>query len=86
VESRLLGQLRKQPPQRAGGQAQETVIGRHAHDRLGNSQRDDLRVGHPSPRVLGPLGQEIVGGAEHRSEEQVEVGEHRGPLRVDVAQ
>ena len=27
-----------------------------------------------------PLGQEIVGGAEHRSEQQVEVGEHRGPL------
>jgi hypothetical protein len=25
-----------------------------------------------------PLGQEIVNGAEHRDEQQVEVGEHRG--------
>jgi hypothetical protein len=27
------------------------------------------------------LGQEIVSGTEHRNQQQVEVGEHRGPLR-----
>jgi hypothetical protein len=31
-------------------------------------------------RVLGPLGQEIVRGAEHRGEQPVEVGEHHGPV------
>ena len=30
--------------------------------------------------VVLPLRQEIVGGAEHRGEQQVEVGVHRGPL------
>ena len=34
----------------------------------------------PPAGVLRPLGQEIVGGAEHRREQQVEVGEHRRPL------
>jgi len=29
---------------------------------------------------FGPFRQEIVRGAEHRNEQQVEVGEHRGPL------
>jgi hypothetical protein len=85
VEPRLLGQLRKQVAQRPGRQPQEAIIRTDAHDRLGDRQRDDLGVGHPSPCVLGLLGQEIVGGAEHRRKEQVEVGEHRGPLRVDVA-
>ena len=28
---------------------------------------------------FGPLGQEIVGRGEHGREQQVEVGEHRGP-------
>jgi hypothetical protein len=43
------------------------------------TQSDDLRVGHPATGVLRPLRQEIVSGAEHRNEQQVEVGEHRGP-------
>ena len=55
------------------------AIGSDVHHRLGDQQRDDLGIGQPSPRVLRPFGQEIVGGAEHRREQQVEVGEHRGP-------
>jgi hypothetical protein len=34
--------------------------------------------------VLLAFGQEIVSGAEHRSEQQVEVGEHLGPPWVGV--
>ena len=34
---------------------------------------------HP-PAVPGPHGQETVSGAESRNQQQVEVGEHRGPL------
>jgi len=47
---------------------------------LRHAQRDDLRVGHDPPGVSWLLGQEIVGGAEHRNEQPVEVGEHRGRL------
>jgi hypothetical protein len=52
----------------------------NAHHRLGHQQRDDLRIGQAATSVRSALGQEIVGGAEHRREQQVEVGEHRGPL------
>ena len=37
----------------------------------------------PAPTGVSlPFGQEVVGSAEHRSEQKVEVGEHRGPFRV----
>jgi hypothetical protein len=48
-----------------------------AHHRLRDAERDDLRVGHDPPGVCRLVGQEIV-GAEHRHQQQVEVGEHRG--------
>ena len=69
----------------ARAERQEVAIGRDPEQRLGDAEGDDLRVGHPSAGVSGLLGQEIVGGAEHRNEQQVEVGEHRGPPRVDGA-
>jgi hypothetical protein len=76
----LFRQLREQvvEPPRCDGQ--ELPVDVDARDRLGNSKRHDLRIGHGSFGVLGLLGQEIVSGDEHRSEQQVEVGEHRGPL------
>jgi len=66
-------------PQPLGRDEQELAIGRDIHDRLGDRERDDLRVRHASPGVPLPPWQEIVGRGEHRSEQQVEVGEHRGP-------
>jgi hypothetical protein len=79
-ETGPLRPLREQVREALGGDREEALVRRDAHDRLRHAQRDDLRVGDPSPGVLGPLGQEIVSGAEHRYEQQVEVGEHRGPL------
>jgi hypothetical protein len=58
----------------------EALIRRDAHDRLGDRERDDLSVGHHPLGVLGSFGQEIVSGAGDRYQQQVEVGEHRGPL------
>ncbi|MHB1568664.1 MAG: hypothetical protein ACYC0H_05620 [Solirubrobacteraceae bacterium] len=57
---------------------QEPRIGRDPHDRLGHAQRDDLSIGHDPLGVISCFGQEIVSGAEHRYQQQVEVGEHRG--------
>jgi hypothetical protein len=79
-ESVLGRQHRKQATELAPGRPQKPPIGADAQQRLGNAQRDDLRIGDPAPGVLGPPGQEIVRGAEDRGEQQVEVGEHRGPL------
>jgi len=47
------------------------------HDRLRDSERDDLRVGQDPPGVLRRLRQEIVSRTEHGNQQQVEVGEHR---------
>jgi hypothetical protein len=63
----------------------EPLVGRDPHDRLGDRESDDLRVGQDPLTVAGSLWQEIVSGAEHRNQQQVEVGEHRGPLRSTVA-
>src|SRR3954454_21775275 len=52
---------------------------RQIEHRLGDAQRDDLLIGDPSTRVLGPLGQEIVDGAVNSDQQQIEVGVHRGP-------
>ena len=81
----LLGQLGDQMPQPGDGDGEELAIGGDVHDRLGDGERDDLRVRHAAPGVSPPTGQEIVGRGEHRGEQQVEVGEHRGPFRVDGA-
>jgi hypothetical protein len=78
VEARLLGQLGEQPTQALGGHGQEAPIGRDTHDRLGHAERDDLRVCDPAAGVSWPLRQEIVRRAVNGSEEQVEVGVHRG--------
>jgi hypothetical protein len=76
----LLGQLGKQVTEPPGGDRQELAIGRDVHHRLCDSERDDLRIGHASPDVLPARRQEIVSRGEHGREQQVEVGEHRGPL------
>lgn len=65
---------------------QESPIRRYAHDRLGDAERHDLRVCDASPGVLSSLRQEIVGRDVNGSEQQVEVGVHRGPLRSAMLQ
>ena len=77
----LLGQPRKQVAQALFGDREKLDVLVDPDHRLSDGERDDLRIGHASPGVLGLLGQEIVSGAEHRNKQQVEVGEHRGPLR-----
>jgi len=77
---RLLWQRGEQVPQALLGDREKLAIRADVHHLLGDAERDDLRVGHPAPCVLARFGQEIVSGAEHRCEQQVEVGEHRGPL------
>ena len=80
LPQRVLGrQDGKQPDELTLGHPQEPSIGADAQHRLGDAQRDDLRIGDSSTGVPGPLGHQIVCGTEHRSEQQVEVGEHRGP-------
>lgn len=56
---------RSRPPSGSGGR-------RGSHDRLGDRERDHLRVCHPSPRVSWPVGQEIVSRVEHGDAESVE--------------
>jgi hypothetical protein len=74
---RQLWKQMREPLRRDG---QELAVGADVHHLLRDAERDDLRVGHPATGVLCAFGQEIVSGAEHRNERQVEVGEHRGPL------
>ena len=78
--------LGKQVRKALCGDREEARIGRDAHDRLGDTERDDFGVGHPSLGVCCPLGQEIVGGAENRDQQQVEVGEHRRSFGSAVAE
>src|SRR5215210_1460163 len=66
------------------GDGEEARVGGDTHDRLRNAEGDDLGVGQDPSAVAGSRGQEIVGGAEHADQQQVEVGEHRGPLRSTV--
>jgi len=58
---------------------EEPLVRGVPHDRLRDRERDDLRVSQHPPGVLRSLRQEIVSGTEHRNQQQVEVGEHRGP-------
>jgi hypothetical protein len=76
----LQRQLGKEVAQALGGDRQKLAITGNVHDRLGDRERDDLRVGHAAPGVLSAFRQEIVGRGEDRGEQQVEIGEHRGPL------
>jgi len=77
--ARLLRQPRKQVTEPPRGGGQEAPIGDDPEQNLSDAQRYDLRVRHASFGVLRPLRQEIVGRAEHGNQQQVEVGEHRGP-------
>src|SRR5271167_188049 len=72
---------REQVAQMLGGDRQKASVRRYAHDRLGDAQRHDLRVCDASPGVPRLLRQEIVSRDVNGSEQQVEVGVHRGPLR-----
>src|SRR5271155_4217675 len=73
---------REQVTQTFRGDRQEPPVRRYAHDRLGNAQRHDLRVCEASLGVPRLLRQEIVSRDINRNQQQVEVGVHRGPLRV----
>ena len=75
----LLREFGEQVPQTLGRSGQEVGVMADVQHRLSDRQGDDLRVGHSSSSVLLSFGQEIVSGAEHRYEQPVEVGEHRGP-------
>src|ERR1035441_156761 len=77
-----LGQGREQVAKLAASSPQEPFIARHTHHRLGYTERDDLRVRDPSPRVSWPDRQEIIGRAVNSDQQQIEVGVHRGPPGV----
>src|SRR5579862_21429 len=79
-----LRQDREQVAEPCPGGCEEPLVGGDPHDRLRNAERDDLRVGHDAVAVGDSFGQEIICGAEHRNQQQVEVGEHRGPLGSTV--
>jgi hypothetical protein len=66
-------------PETLAGARQEALIRRDPEHRLRDRERHDLRIGDPSLGVRCSLGQEIVGGAEHRNQQQIELGDHRGP-------
>jgi hypothetical protein len=77
----LGGELREQVAQLLARDGEKAPIGGDGHDRLGHAQRDDLRVCDASLGVLRLLRQEIVSRHVNGSEQQVEVGVQRGPLR-----
>jgi hypothetical protein len=75
-----LGQQREQMHEPLVGDGKKPLVGGDPHNRLRDAERDDLRIGQDPSAVARPPGQEIIGNAEHRNQQQVEVGEHRGPL------
>ena len=77
--ARLFRQPGKQVIDTLGRDRQEAPVRQDSHDRLGDTQRDDQRIYDASRGVVLPLRQEIVSGNKYRSEQQVEVGVHRGP-------
>src|SRR5579863_433645 len=77
VERVTRWQHREQVREPFDGDRQEPGIRRDPHDRLRDTQRDDLRVGDPAPRVPSSFGQEIIRDAVNNREQQVEVGVHR---------
>jgi hypothetical protein len=82
----LGGDAREQVTQMLGSDSEEPPVRRDSHDRLSDAERDDLRVCDSSPGVPRPARQEIVSRDIHGSEQQVEVGVHRGPLRSTMLQ
>jgi hypothetical protein len=82
----LPGDPREQVAQMLRRDRQEPPVGRDPHDRLRDAERDDLRVCDASLGVLRLLGQEIVSRDINGSEQQVEVGVHRGPFRSAMHQ
>src|SRR6188474_27286 len=82
VEAGLLGQLGEEIAKTLAGDRQEAAIGGDTHDRLGDAEGCDLRVGDSAAGVSRFLGQEIVCRAINDGAESVEVGVHRG-LSVD---
>jgi hypothetical protein len=60
----------------------EPAVAWDPHDRLGDTQAHDLRIGQLTPSVATGSRQEIVGCAINGNAESVEVGVHRG-LQVD---
>ena len=63
---------------------EELAVGADLHHGLGDAEGDHLRVGEHPLGVICLARQEIVGEAENSNQQQVEVGEHRGPLGSTV--
>jgi hypothetical protein len=82
--TRLRGQPRKQMPKALAGALEEAPVAGDPHDRLGDTERDDLRVCDDPAGVPWRFRQEIVRRAVNGDAESVEVGVHRG-LLVDGA-
>jgi hypothetical protein len=80
VQPGLPDQPREQVHQPLARNLHEAPVRRDAHDRLGDQQRHDLAVAQAPTGVGLTGGQEIVRRVEHHRQQQVEVGEHRGPL------
>lgn len=74
MEARAPGRVRKEMTQALGGESRKPLAGADPRDRLGDAEGDDLRGGQSATGVLLACEQEIVGGAEHRSEQRVEAG------------
>jgi hypothetical protein len=74
-----LGQHREQVRKPPAADRQKLLVRAAVEHRLGDAQRDDLRIADPSPGVGGPDRQEIVDGAINSDQQQIEVGVHRGP-------
>jgi len=82
VKTRLLGQLGKQVAKSLVSDPQKAPVRRDPHDRLRDTERNQLRVCDPPASVSRLLRQEIVRRAINGNAESVEVGVHRG-LQVD---
>jgi hypothetical protein len=74
----LAGQDGEQMPQLAASSTQEAPVGRDAHDRPGDAERDRLRIGDLPAGVPSRLRQKVVGCAMADGAESVEVGVRRG--------
>jgi hypothetical protein len=85
VKRSAFGQMREQVRQAPASDGQKALVRGDAHDRLRDTERDDLLIGDPSAGVPWPGGQEIVHSAINSDQQQVEVGVHRGPLGSALA-
>ncbi len=80
VIARAARQPRKQMRETFARRLDEPLVGGDPQQRLRDAERHDLRVGHHPTGVRLASRKEIVGTAVNRDQQQVEVGEHRGPL------